>query len=95
MYIHTYECTYVHVHIMFNFHSGVPLVYIVRNTLVPESLSEMSYSEADKVNICMYAKCSIHSFAFCMFHRVLLWLLSLCASTDFSFVAYVEDAVHD
>ena len=55
MYMHTCERTYVHIHIMFNFHSGVPLVYIVRNTLVPESLSEMSYSEADKVNICMYA----------------------------------------
>ena len=28
-------------------------------------------------------------------HYFLLWLLSLCAFNDFSFVAYVEDAVHD
>ena len=85
-------CTYIRMYmytryIMFNFcYSGVPLVHIVRNTLVLESPSEMSHSEADKVNIRMYV-CNIYSITSCMFHRVMLWLLSLCAFNDLTFVA--------
>ena len=76
------DCVHVHtyLHIFVFFYSGVPLIHIVRNTLVLESPSEMSHSEADKVIIHTYVRtyvCNIRSFAFCMFRRVLLWLYKL------------------
>ena len=50
------DCVHVHtyVHMFDFFYSGVPLIHIVRNTLVLESPSEMSHSEADKVIIHTY-----------------------------------------